>query len=426
MHTRRLSLICTTSLLLALGPVSSAHAQSFLEKFADKIQKAGAALPAAGAVLGGVGGLGQLGGSDAAQIEADRADTTLDKRPRKEDRRGFGGIYYPNFVLGAESINQEKAYAIGKVLIEYDEDKAIATLYTRHAFEANDPAKLVSKAIWGPHNTGRYVNGLKKLDRVILTTPSTDTINKYKYLQQSYRKDLQGNDVADKQLPSGLGILLELEPGVIYVGNTPYAGSKTQPFGHNLLKPGYVVPLMYKEGKAEAAATWTIEKIIAHYQKLYDAADRASEAADAEVDPNLALLPPSDPAPTAKEMDGARNQWQRVISDRNVADTQSQRKFKLVYVYPTSPWSDMRKKQYVNNSWVDTIISRSRVYSATFQDQEGKYWNNRFYLVEKAPMGVYFGERWSGDYDYALPASAVPKALGKEAALKYQNAVKAK
>ena len=86
----------------------------------------------------------------------------------------------------------------------------------------------------------------------------------------------------------------------------------------------------------------------------------------------------------------------------------------------------MRKKQYVNNSWVDTIISRSRVYSATFQDQEGKYWNNRFYLVEKAPMGVYFGERWSGDYDYALPASAVPKALGKEAALKYQNAVKAK
>jgi len=46
--------------------------------------------------------------------------------------------------------------------------------------------------------------------------------------------------------------------------------------------------------------------------------------------------------------------------------------------------------------------------------------------VEKAPLGVYFGERWSGQYEYALPASAVPKALTKEAALKYQGAVSSK
>ncbi len=417
MHKHNLSLLRSLPLAMLLAaPLSPAHAQSFLNKLVEKAQQAG------GALLTTAGEAGKISASDAAQQEADRADQTLNKRPFKEDIRGMNGIYFTNFLLAAESLNQEKVYPIGKVLIEYDENKGAAAMYTRYAFEANDPAKLVPKAVWVTANSGAsFVKGQKNVERVLLSTPGADTSNKYRYMQMSFRQDLQGNEIPDKPLPTGLGVLFELEPGVLYLGQPPYLGSKSQPYGHNLLKPGMQIPLLYKEGKAEAAASWTMEKIVALYRKIADAGMRASEEVDAQADPNLTLLPPADPAPSRAELEGAKAQWQRVITDRNVADTQTQRKFKLVYVYPTSPWSEMRKKQFINNSWVDAVINRSRVYSATFQDQEGKYWNNRFYLVEKAPLGVYFGERWSGQYEYALPASAVPKALTKEAALKYQN-----
>lgn len=419
---RHSALVRSASLLVAAGTAATAttpvHAQGFFNILAEKVQQA-----ITGAAQSGGG---QMSADDARQAEADRADTTLNQKPVKPDPRGIGGIYYPNFVLGAESINQEKAYAIGKVLLEFNEDTGTVLMFTRYAYEANDPAKLVSKAGWNTGATPRYIRGLKTVERLILSNPGVDTMQKYKYMQQGFRTDLQGNEVPDKMLPSGLGILLELEPGVVYVGDAPYAETKTKPYGHNLLRQGMVMPLLYKEGKADAAAAWTVEKIIAHHRKIFDAAMRAGEEADAQVDPNAALLPPSPQEPTRAELEAAKAQWQRVITDRNVADTQSRRKFTFVYTYPTSPWDDMRKKQYVNNSYVDTIISRSRVFATVFQDQEGKYWTNRFYLVEKAPAGVYFGERWSGNYEYALPASAIPKAMSKEAALKYQNAVKGK
>ncbi len=411
------------SILLATGTaITPVHAQGFFNILAEKVQQALSST----AQSATAGAAGAISGEDARQVEADRADTTLNQKPAKPDPRGIGGIYYPNFLLGAESINQEKAYAIGKVLLEFNEDSGTAFMYTRYAYEANDPAKLVSKAVWGTSASATYIRGLKTVERLLLSSPGADTMQKYKYMQQGFRYDLQGNEVADKPIPSGLGILLELEPGVLYVGGAPQASNKTQPYGHNLLRPGMVMPLLYKEGKAEAAAAWTAEKIVAHHRKIFDAAMRASEDAGAQVDPSAALLPPSPQDPTRAELEAAKVQWNRVITDRNVADIQSQRKFTFVYTYPTSPWDDMRKKQYVNNSYVDTIISRSRVFATVFQDQEGKYWTNRFYLIEKAPAGVYFGERWSGNYDYALPASAIPKALTKEAALKYQNAVKAK
>ncbi|MEK8051157.1 hypothetical protein AACH10_12975 [Ideonella sp. DXS22W] len=198
---------------------------------------------------------------------------------------------------------------------------------------------------------------------------SPEARTNHQYGQMSCKTDLQHNEVPDKLLPQGLESLLLLEPGVVYVGPPPFAGDKTRPSGHNLLRPGFVLPLLYKEGKAEAAKV----------------------------------------------------QWARVIKDRNVADTQKTRSFTLVYTYPATGFENMTQKQVINNSYVDTIVSRSRVYVAVCQDQDRKYWTHRFYLVEKAPPGVFFGERWSGQYDHALPASAVPVAIASEAALKYQG-----
>ncbi len=152
--------------------------------------------------------------------------------------------------------------------------------------------------------------------------------------------------------------------------------------------------------------------------------DKALEDTAASADPNLALREPSTDLPTKAEAEGAKAQWHSLIKSQAVGGTQSTRSFKLVYSYPATAFETQSKKQWVNNSYVDTIISRSRVYVAVFTDQDGKYWTNRFYLVEKAPAGEFFGRRWAGNYEYALPASALPVAIEKTAALKYQTAAK--
>ena len=405
-----------------------ATAQGLLQKLADKAAQKLAptgttAATGPAATPGAAAGSG-LNADDQRQADQDRADPTLDTRPLKADKRGVGGIYHPNFLLGGVSHNHEKSYVIAKVLVEYDDATGVATMFTRHAFEANDPSKLVPKAAWTTTsmNKQRTLAALAGSRYFLLREAAMDNRQKYKYGQMRFRQDLQNNWVADKLAPEDFsGGLLELEPGVLYVGTAPYAGSKTEPYGHNLLnRPGLVLPLLVKPGKEAAAQAWTAEKIIAQYRAAQDAYDQAFEDSAATADPNLALREPSTDLATRAELDGAKAQWQRVIADRNVAGTQTRRSFKLAYAYPATAWEPQMKKQLVNNSYVDTVVSRSRVYVAVFQDQEAKYWTNRFYLVEKTPPGEFFGQRWTGLYDYALPASAVPVAIGAEAALKYQ------
>lgn len=403
--------------LLLSGCPAAVQAQGIFNKLAEKAtQKLAAAQPKPG----------EVSAEDAKQIEQDKADKTLEQRPLKADKREISGIYYAAQPMGGLALNNERAYGLGKFLIEYSDDTGVATLYSRFSFEANDPAKLVPKAVFGTSTQykSRTLRALASSTHFLMRDASPEARMNYKYGQMSYKTDLQQNEVPDKLLPQGMETLLLLEPGVVYVGTPPFAGDKTKPYGHNLLRPGFVLPLLYKEGKAEAAKAWTAEKIAAQYRASMDAFDKAFEETAAQADPNLALREPSSDLPTKAELEAAKTQWGRVIKDRNVADTQKTRSFTLVYTYPATSFENMTKKQLVNNSYVDTIISRSRVYVAVFQDQDKKYWTNRFYLVEKAPAGVFFGERWAGNYEYALPASAVPVGIEKDAALKYQSSVK--
>lgn len=424
-----LSPLCLSLTLVAVP----AQAQNVFNKLADKLQnKVGGAAPAAAAAMGGAAALPADGGvneaqagsaNDARMAEQDRADTSLDQRPFKPDQRGVGGIYLANFLMGGLSLNTERAFVIAKVLMEYDDATGVLTMRSRHGFEANDSSKLVPKAQW--------INDSMKKDKARQAQRAANTLwlrngaseNRvhYKYGQQSYRKDLQGNEVPDKLLPEGLGGVLELEPGILYVGPEPYAATQGKPYGHNLLRPGMQVPLFYKPGKEEAAKAWTVERVVAQFQKAGEAIEQAGEAANAVPDENYELKPPHAQALTSAEVAAAKAQWQQLITGRDLATVHKSRKFSISYVYASSPWQDMTKKQMIKGSYVDTIISRSRVVVAVFQDQDGKYWTNRFYLVEKAPVGVYFGERWSGQYEYALPESAIPVAIGKSAALKYQR-----
>ncbi len=397
----------------------AASAQGIFNKLAEKAaQTLAPAQPKAGEVTA----------EDAKQIEQDKADKALDQRSFKEDKRGISGVYYATVPMGGVPLSQDRAYGLGKFLIEYSDDTGTATLFSRYAFEANDAAKLIPKATFGTSTPNRN-QGLRALARsthFLMRVASAEARMHYKYWQMTYKRDLQENLVPNKPALEGLESVLLLEPGVLYVGPEATGGTKTDPYGANLRRPGFVLPILYKEGKAEAAKAWTAERVAAQFEAAMAAFDQAVEAAAGQADPNLALREPSPDLPTKAELEAAKTQWGRVIKDRNVADTQKTRSFTLVYTYPATAFENMTKKQLVNNSHVDTIVSRSRVYVAVFQDQDKKYWTNRFYLVEKAPAGVFFGERWAGNYEYALPASAVPVGIEKEAALKYQGSVKAR
>ncbi|MBR7747075.1 hypothetical protein [Undibacterium baiyunense] len=396
------------------------HAQGLFNKLIEKVQSS----------TQSSGGLSHadLSASDRKQFEQDRADNNLDKKPVTADKRGIGGIYFSNVPMGGVSLNQSATFAIGKFLVEYDDSTGVATISTRYGFEASDPSKLVPKAKFTRSSTykDRNLRALQNTTHFLLPEGNPESRMHLLYGQMIHKTDLQGNKVADKLTPTGLKNLLELEPGILYIGETPFAGNKTEADGHNLLLPGMVMPLLVKEGKEEAAKAWTVERIIKQYRAANAAFDSALEDTAATADPNLSLREPSNDLPTKPELDAAKNQWNILIKSQAVGGTQSKRQFKLIYAYPATSFENQNKKQWVNNTYTDTIVTRSRVYVAVFQDQENKYWTNRFYLVEKAPLGVFFGERWSGQYEYALPASALPVAIDKTAALKYQSVVKTK
>lgn len=399
---------------------SQTEAQGLFNKLIEKVQSTAQS----------TGGLSHadLSASDKKQFEQDRADNSLDKKSITADKRGISGIYFSNVPMGGVSLNQSATVAIGKFLVEYDDNTGVATISTRFGFEANDPARLIPRARFSRTSTykDRNLRALQNTTHFLLPEGNPESRQNVLYGQMMHKTDLQGNKVADKLTPTGLQCLLELEPGILYVGERPFAGSKTEADGHNLLLPGMVMPLLVKEGKEEAAKAWTAERIIKQYRIANAAFDSALEDTAATADPNLSLREPSNDLPSKQELEAAKNQWNILIKSQAVGGTQSKRQFKLVYAYPATAFENQSKKQWVNNTYTDTIVTRSRVYVAVFQDQENKYWTNRFYLVEKAPLGVFFGERWSGQYEYALPASALPVAIEKAAALKYQSAVKTK
>ncbi|GGX34413.1 hypothetical protein [Undibacterium squillarum] len=415
-----LCLAVSGGLLMCTAPV---YAQSLFGKLVEQaVQKV--AQPSAS------GGLQQntLSASDKKQLEEDKADGMLDQKNVKSDKRGISGIYFANVPMGGVSLNQAGAFAVGKFLVEYDDATGVATIWTRHSYEATDPAKLVPKAQFSRTSTykDRNLRALQTTTHFLLREGNPASRQHFLYGQMSYKTDLQGNLVPEKLLPTGLESFLELEPGVLYVGSAPYAGDKTNPDGHNLLRQGIVLPMLVKAGKEDAAKAWTAERIIKQYRIADAAFDTALENTAATADPNLALREPSSELPTKAEMEAAKNQWNILIRTQAVGGTQSGRTFKLVYTYPATSFENQHKKQWVNNTYADTVVSRSRVYVAVFQDQDSKYWTNRFYLVEKAPPGVFFAERWAGNYEYALPASAIPLAIEKSAALKYQSSAKTK
>ena len=409
-----------TAMALSMALAFPSHAQGFLGKLADKLKEAAASSTA--------GSSGGISSGDARALSEDKADQTLDQRSGsfKTDKRGIGGIYYANLPIGARSLNDEKGFLIAKVYLEYDDATGVMTMYTRHAFEANDPAKLVPKGKWFASSSKQYLDGMRRAGKLYLRDADANTSTHYAITQYSYRTDLQGNQVRDKLIAAKLGPMLELEPGVLYVGETPYASPrKGERSGHNF-KPDMNYQLFYKAGKEEAIKSWTPERIAQTYDETWAAIEKGSESASSDVDTSFELKPPYDEPITRAELAGMKAQWQRMITRPEVANVVKDRRFKLVYLYPEFPWAENRKKQWVNNSYVDTIWSRSRVVISVFQDQDGKFWTNKFFFMENAPTGVFFGERWNGQYDMTLATTSLPKAITKEAALKYQNAVKVK
>ncbi len=107
--------ITTILAAAALAASQPAFAQSFLNKLAEKVQqKVAVPLSSAAGATGGMSSV-QPSAEEIRLANEDRADTTLDNRTFKADKRGVSGIYYPSVMLGAASSDREMIYAICKV-----------------------------------------------------------------------------------------------------------------------------------------------------------------------------------------------------------------------------------------------------------------------------------------------------------------------
>ncbi len=102
------------------------QAQNLFNKLVEQVNKKASSANTAGT----------LNSSDQKLIDEDKTDTSLEQRKIKTDKRNIGGIYYFNVPFGGISLNTEGAFGLAKVLVEYDDSTGVATLWSRHAFEA--------------------------------------------------------------------------------------------------------------------------------------------------------------------------------------------------------------------------------------------------------------------------------------------------
>lgn len=225
----------------------------------------------------------------------------------------------------------------------------------------------------------------------------------YKYGQQSYRKDLQGNEVPDKLLPGDWAVCWSWSLAFSTSALSPMPPPRASPMDTTCCALACRCPCSTSPVRREAAKAWTVERVVAQFQKAGEAIEQAGEAANAVLDENYELKPPHAQALTSAEVAAAKAQWQQLITGRDLATVHKSRKFNFNICAPTAaagPGKADDQGQLCGHHHQPQPCGGGGV-----QGQDGKYWINRFYLVEKAPVGVYFGERWSEQYEYALPSA---------------------
>ena len=290
---------------------------------------------------------------DLKALEEDAADPFLEKQNFKKE--GPSGIYYASVPLGIKNITNGKVLALKKVYLEFDDANFKVNLYSRYHFQKSSEGNPIIDA---QYTTWVSSGVTLKYKAMLLQQMKSKGILHYR---ECYMPDIAYVQYQDKDPAKGVKKgevkgLLQLEPGLFYAADEPYAASGSDPYGHNLFD-GQQYLFFYKEGMQDKIKNYPPAKIA---QIFKDMNKKKDEAYAAGTDLPKKITPAKAPSQQAM-----MNAVKKRVADYGWKETP-------IYCYPVSEWApqyqDLRNSQ---GNYVKTLTSRIMAIVAVFKKPDG-------------------------------------------------------
>lgn len=290
---------------------------------------------------------------DLKALEEDAADPFLEKQNFKKE--GPSGIYYASVPLGIKNITNGKVLALKKVYLEFDDANFKVNLYSRYHFQKSSEGNPIIDA---QYTTWVSSGVTLKYKAMLLQQMKSKGILHYR---ECYMPDIAYVQYQDKDPAKGVKKgevkgLLQLEPGLFYAADEPYAASGSDPYGHNLFD-GQQYLFFYKEGMQDKIKNYPPAKIA---QIFKDMNKKKDEAYAAGTDLPKKITPAKAPSQQAM-----MNAVKKRVADYGWKETP-------IYCYPVSEWAP-QYQDLINSqgNYVKTLTSRLMAIVAVFKKPDG-------------------------------------------------------
>ena len=290
---------------------------------------------------------------DLKALEEDAADPFLEKQNFKKE--GPSGIYYASVPLGIKNITNGKVLALKKVYLEFDDANFKVNLYSRYHFQKSSEGNPIIDA---QYTTWVSSGVTLKYKAMLLQQMKSKGILHYR---ECYMPDIAYVQYQDKDPAKGVKKgevkgLLQLEPGLFYAADEPYAASGSDPYGNNLFD-GQQYLFLYKEGMQDKIKNYPPAKIA---QIFKDMNKKKDEAYAAGTDLPKKITPAKAPSQQAM-----MNAVKKRVADYGWKETP-------IYCYPVSEWAP-QYQDLINSqgNYVKTLTSRLMAIVAVFKKPDG-------------------------------------------------------
>ncbi|WP_417940640.1 hypothetical protein [Flavobacterium sp. RS13.1] len=282
-------------------------------------------------------------------LDEDAADSFLEKQTFKKE--GSSGIYYFSAPVGVRSKNTEKIYAVKKVYLEFDDANYKVNLYTRYHF-GKTGGEAIEACGWGSSGIDAKARAVlfKQMKSKGLLHYREAAFVDFAYVQYNSQNPTEG------VTKGNIKGLLQLEPGLFYAADEPYAASGGNPYGHNLFDTQAYL-FIYKEGMQDKIKNYPPSKII---QIFKDMEKKKEDAYSANVTLPQKATPAQSPSQKAM-MDAVKKR----VADYSWKETP-------IYCYTTSEW--LPQYQMLPNregKYMRTLTSRIMAIVTVFKKPDG-------------------------------------------------------
>lgn len=291
---------------------------------------------------------------DLKALEEDAKDPFLENQNFKKD--GPSGIYYASVPVGIKDITTDKVLALKKVYLEFDDENFKVNLYSRYHFRKNSSGNPIIDA--------RYTTWLSsgisgKAKAMLLRQMRSKGIVHYRecYMPDIAYVQYTSKNPADGVKKGEVKGLLQLEPGLFYASDEPYAASGSDPYGYNLFE-GQQYLFFYKAGMEDKIKNYPPAKIAQIFKEMEK---KKEEAYAAGVELPKKVSPAQ--APTQQIM---MNAVKKRVADYSWKETP-------IYCYPVSEWAPQYSMIYDKSrkDSFETLTSRLMAIIVIFKKPDG-------------------------------------------------------